>query len=205
MSDDDDRRRHGLWNRLRRKMVRNRSDSDIRVDADIFIVFLLFGLILLGCLVTLTLAQQTRLSSAQSQINANQARLRVQQRQLTRLELRDRVNSYQAAYRFCTRESIDRAAIHWFLSRRLLMKLPSALRREARKQSISDLHRMERKDGMPVLNCSPNVVGGPATYLPPAAQRRFVQRWRDHKLTPAEIGICKIRIGAVTDPRECLK
>jgi hypothetical protein len=192
MSNPDrrDRRRRGIGPTL---------------DDDLVMACLFVGGLFLGVLVALTLWQQHQIGVSQDKIKSNQEAIQRQQKFLAYVETRDRVNSYQAAYRFCTRESIDRAAIHWFLSRSLLAALPPELARQARKQSMADLRRMEAKDGMPILNCDPNTVGGPAKYESPAVQRRFVDRWRLHQLTPAEIGICKIRIGSLARPGECLK
>lgn len=216
MNDQEDqapaeRRRLGLLNRSRRTITKH-DGKKVTMDPDIFMIGLALGLVLLGSLVALTLWQQSALHHQQDQIeanqneiNANQKTLRHQQQMLIMLERRDRVSSYQAAYRFCTRESIDRAAVHWFLSRRVIVDLPAKVVEQARRQSRSDLLRMERKDGMPILDCNPNTVGDPASYLPPVKQRKFVERWRKHQLTPAEIGICKIRIGEAKRPGECLK
>jgi hypothetical protein len=206
--DKRNRRRRGLGPRLERTFLRSHGRArtqKVTLDDDLVMACLLVGGLFLGILVSLTLWQQHQIGVSQDKIKANQQQIARQQKLLSFVEQRDRINSYQAAYRFCTRESIDRAAIHWFLSRRLLAALPPALARAARKQSMSDLRRMEAKDGMPILNCDPNTVGGPAKYEPPAAQRNFVDRWRLHKLTPAEIGICRIRIGALVRPGECLK
>lgn len=199
-----ERRRPGMVNRLRRRLSED-NDKNVILDPDVFMVSIAIALLLLGALLALTLYQQHLIKQSQDQINANQAMIRHQQKSLVTLERRDRINSYQAAYRFCTRESIDRAAIHWFLERKVIVSLPKQVIKQARRQSLSDLHRMERKDGMPVLNCDPNTVGNPATYLPAAKQRAFVERWRTHQLTPAEIGICKIRIGTLVRPGACLK
>jgi hypothetical protein len=205
---EEERRRPGWLNFGRRKITQEeppKGEKRVIIDPDIFMVAVSMGLVLLGTLVGIVLWQQSRISDNQDQIKSSQRILRHQQAQLTFLERRDRVNSYQAAYRFCTRESIDRAAVHWFLSREVIVSLPAKVLAQARRQSGSDLRRMERKDGMPILDCNPNTVGNPAKYLPPAKQREFVERWRKHQLTPAEIGICKVRIGTLERPGTCLK
>src|SRR4051812_18066385 len=183
-----ERRRPGMVNRLRRRLTKEKGKNVI-LDSDVFMTAIAIALLLLGMLLGFMLYQQHQIRQNQHQINSNQDMIRRQQKTLAMLERRDRINSFQAAYRFCTRESIDRAAIHWFLERKVIVSLPKKVIRQARRQSLSDLHRMERKDGMPILDCNPNTVGNPATYLPPAKQRAFVERWRTHQLTPAEIGI----------------
>jgi hypothetical protein len=172
----------------------------VELDRDIVIVSLIVVVMFLGVLAALTLYQQSKIGDQQHQLDRatravtnNQFRLQTQQRQLTYLEKRDRASSYQAAYRFCTRIDIDRAAIQWFVSL------------SSNKQARQILNRLRRRDGLPVLNCVPNVIGNPAAYWSPAKQHKFVRRWAKHMLTPPEIGICRIEIGILDNPKRCLK
>jgi hypothetical protein len=128
-SEEQDRRQHGLWARVRRRFLgRNARVEDgkprIELPTDIVITALLAMLLLLGGLVGLTLYQQGRISSqqtlitqAQKDIRGNQHRLDRQQRMLGYLERRDRINSYQTAFRFCTRINVDRAVVHYYLGK----------------------------------------------------------------------------------------
>lgn len=207
----NERRRQTPANKVRRWMSGGR--NRIGLDPDIFMVILVFGMILLGTLVGLslyqlrtTLAQQDALANAQNEIRANQASINRQNKMLVRLEKRDRINSYQTAYRFCTRNSVDRAAMHWLLAD----QLPRLARTTPGRERLAPialryLRKLEDVHGLPILDCEPNVRGESAKYLPPAKQRKFVKLWRDNKLTPAQIGICQIRIGTLSDPRACLK
>lgn len=208
-----DRRRHGARAKLRRAFARKHGREEgfdimrIELDRDIVIVSLICVVALLGILAALTLAQQRSIAGQQKQINRatahitkNQQKLDDQQKQLIYLERRDRINSYQTAYRFCSRINNDRASTHWFISR-----LAHAQTGEARKRLLKIQHKLEARNGEPILNCDPNVVGNPATYISPAAQRRYVRRWDAGKLTAAETGICRVRIGTLNNPRDCLK
>ena len=189
---------------MRRVIIRRYGrahNGDARI-ADLVMAGMFLILILLGSLVSLTLYQQSKIRDQQHEINRAQGRitknqfaLQSQQRQLSFVEERDRINSYQTAYRFCTRINIDRAVLHWFAS---ASGQPNAATR-------SYLRRLERKDGAPILDCEPNIKGGPAAYLPRAAQRKFVRRWSKHQLTAPEIGICKIPIGKIRDPKACAR
>jgi hypothetical protein len=194
-----ERRRRGLWSRTRRRImgVHARGDAPrVGLDPDIVMAVLFAMLLLLGGMVGLTLYQQGRISSqqtaiskAQSDIKRNQRRLDRQQAMLAYLEKRDRINAYQTAFRFCSRINVDRAAVHFYLGRAF---------------GIRTLERLEERSGEPVLDCSPNVRGGSARYVGPREQRKFVRRWRQGRLTPAELGICRIRIGTLEDPRKCI-
>jgi hypothetical protein len=169
--------------------------TKIDIDRDVLMAAVFIMLLFIGLLLALTLYQQYQLNTAQDEINSNQAEIAKQQTSLAKLEERDRINSYQTAYRFCTRGDIDRAVLHWFAS---ASGKPNAATR-------AYLRRLERKDGAPILDCKPNVTGDPATYMSPRRQREFVRRWRDHELTPVEIGICRIQIGEIANPGSCLK
>jgi hypothetical protein len=120
------------------------------------------------------------------------------------LERRDRVNSYQTAYRFCTRIDIDRAVTHDFWSYELPTISRARFQPRVARFIRNYLNRLEDRGGMPILDCEPNVRGGAAKYIGPREQRRFVRRWRRYQLTSAELGICKIPIGTLGDPRKCL-
>jgi hypothetical protein len=212
-----ERRRRGPWSRLRRRVMREhaRAEGDARaridLDPDIVMAALFAMLLLLGGLVGLTLYQQGRISdqqgsinSAQRDIGGSQRRLDRQQRMLAYLERRDRVNSYQTAYRFCTRIDIDRAAVHDLWTYELPRIATEAQNRRIHRFVLHYRARLEDRGGLPILDCEPNVRGGPAKYESPREQRRFVTRWRKYELTPAEIGICRVRIGTLGDPRQCI-
>lgn len=204
------RRRRGPLNRIRRLVSTERRGSKrkINIDPDIVMASLFAMILLLGAFVALTLYQQSQISQAQKeldvaqkdinvaqeQIRGNQWRIQGQQRNLEHLEQRDRINSYQAAYRFCTREAVNRVVVHWFIG-----KISD------RRRSRALLRRLEQKSGLPVLDCEPNVRGEPARYQSPAKQHLFIRRWVKRELSAAELGICRIPIGAITDPRACLK
>ena len=202
-----ERRRQGPLNRFRRKVTNgahgaqsNRGNID--VDPDVFMAVLLVVVLLLGTLVTLALRQQSQivsqqkdLSAAQVDINVSQRKIDKQQEQLSKVEERDRFSTYQAGYRFCSRININRAVLHWFAS---ASGAPNEVTR-------AYLRRLERKDGAPILDCDPNVNGKPATYRSVAEQRKYVDRWVNHQLTPAEIGICLVEIGGGRDPGQCGK
>lgn len=217
---DNDRRRHSISNRMRRKVLRGRARSDrpvrrVDLDRDIVIAAMMVLIVLIGLLASVTLYQQhlikasqvditdsqDAITASQIKIQRNQNNIRRQQKTLAKLEVRDRLNSYQTAYRFCSRINIDRAAIHALVDRSIKQTPPGRERRFAMRYKS----KIEAKSGMPILDCRPNITGGPAAYWPPRKQRSFVRRWDTEKLTPAEIGICRIRIGKSTKPGSCLK
>jgi hypothetical protein len=208
-----ERRRRGFWSRARRRImgVHARGENPrVGLDPDIVMAVLFAMLLLLGGMVGLTLyqqgritAQQTSINRAQADIKSNQKRLDHQQAMLAYLEKRDRVNSYQTAYRFCTRINVDRAAVHDLYSYELPTFDRGHLSARARRFTRDYIARLEDRGGLPILDCEPNVTGGPAKYQSPREQRRFVVRWRRYKLTMAELGICRIRIGTLEDPRRC--
>jgi hypothetical protein len=208
---DDDRRRTGAHAWIRRHVLGRRARIDdvkfrkIELDPDIVMAALAITLVLLGIVVGFSLYQQNQIHTAQDDINVNQAKLVVQQKQLARLEERDRINSYQTGFRFCSRINIDRATLHWLTYDQIVSNATPETRERAVKFARMYRRRLEKKGGMPILDCDPNVTGGPATYMSPRRQREFVHRWATGRLTPAEIGICRIPIGKVTNPRACLK
>jgi hypothetical protein len=183
----------------------------IGLDPDIVMAALFAMLLLLGGLVALTLYQQGQiseqqdaLSDSQVLIGRNQQRLDHQQHMLRYLERRDRINSYQTAYRFCTRINVDRATVHDFWSVELLRLSSARFDPRVRHLIHSYRSRLEDRGGLPILDCEPNVRGGPARYISPREQRRFVRRWRSYQLEPVELGICRIKIGTLKDPRTCV-
>ena len=195
--DGEDRRRHGAWASLRRGALRhsarvNKSEKmRIDLDRDLVMGTLLVLLLLLGCVVGVTLYQQQQIRNNQESIQHQQRAQSKQQHELARLEKRDRINSYQTAYRFCSRINNDRAAVHWLI------------KTGTRPDKKSRMRALEKKSGIPILNCAPNITGDPATYMSPSRQRRFVQRWSSGHLTPAEIGICRVKIGTLDPPGIC--
>jgi hypothetical protein len=207
-----ERRGQNLRCKLRRTFVRKNARHDgPRVDMDIIVVALLIIIPLMGGIMAFTLWQQNQLNDAQKEINAAQAQIKrnqqmigASQKKLAFVERQDRINTYQSGFRFCARDSVNRAAVQWFASSRLPALFPADQRRLVRQTMRSVLRRLQRRSGLPVLNCEPNVRGLPAQYESPKAQAEFVRRWRDMKLTDAELGICRIPIGTVTDPRRCV-
>lgn len=201
----EDRRGKSLWSRFRRAIVRkNARHEGPRVDLDIVLVSLLIIIPLMGCFIAFTLWQQSQLNSAQHQIKRNQIMISNAQRKLAFVERRDRINTYQTGFRFCARDAVNRAAVQWFASSRLPMLFPAHQRRLVRREMVRVLKRLQRRGGLPILDCEPNVRGLPAKYESPKLQAEFVRRWRDMKLTDAELGICRIPIGVFTDPRRCV-
>jgi hypothetical protein len=208
----EDRRGRGLWSRFRRAVVRkNARHEGPRVDLDIVLVALLIIIPLMGCFIGFTLWQQSQLNNAQEDINVAQEKIRRNQemiasaqKKLSLVERKDRINAYQTAYRFCARDSINRAAVQWFAKSRLPALFPRRQRGLVRKEMNRVLDRLQRRGGLPVLNCEPNVRGGPAKYESPKLQSEFVRRWEEMELTDAELGICRIPIGTVTDPSRCV-
>lgn len=181
----------------------------MELDRDVVMAALAVGILLLGALTTYVLhqqgnvvSQQKELDTALSGMRANQKKNAEQQVQLEKLEERDRIAAYRAAYRFCTRINVDRAALQ-----SLVIRTRNSQRSDprARRFARAYLRKLQSKEGTPILDCAPNVVGGPAKYQSPRKQLAFVRRWDKGKLTPAEIGICKIRIGSLTDPKICEK
>jgi hypothetical protein len=87
-----------------------------------------------------------------------------------------------ATYRICEREAVDRAYAHSFTPRRELAKIERSL---------------------PILDCDPNAHGRPARPLSAAAQRVFVRRFMDGRLSLREQGICRDRLPTSPDEPIC--
>jgi hypothetical protein len=87
-----------------------------------------------------------------------------------------------ATYRICQREAVDRAYAHSFTPRRELAKIERSL---------------------PILDCDPNAHGRPARPLSAAAQRVFVRRFMDGRLSLREQGICRDRLPTSPDEPIC--
>jgi len=209
-----ERRRNGVKAWFRRHVLRRtaRAQDEIRkleFDRDIVMACLIIGILFLSVLSAYMLHQQSKTQAASEkldvavkQIKRNQAAIKENQKMIVALELRDRINSYRTAYRFCTRINVDRAAIHSLATRASRSKnVTPRVRKFARKF----LRKLQSREGSPVLDCTPNTVGAPAEYQSPAKQRRFVRRWEQGKLSRAEIGICSIRIESITAPQICIK
>lgn len=96
-------------------------------------------------------------------------------RELGKVEKRDRATSRTTAFRLCSRDNVDRAREHLTTRRR---------------EGAAAEAELERPDGNPILDCSPNLNGTGAIPWPPGVQRDFVDRYRDHRLTPSERGVC---------------
>lgn len=110
-------------------------------------------------------------------------------KELAEIERVDRNSARATAFRLCTRNSVDRAFAH---------------SRVGRGEGMKELRKLEAPDGLPILNCTPNLLGKGAGPLSPLQQREFVRRWEQHKLTPAELGICPdSRLGEQTKVNEC--
>jgi hypothetical protein len=199
---------------MRRKIMRahaREGGPKLDLDPDIVMSALFAGILLLGVLLAILLYQQGRISDQQHAINQaflkigqNQDRLGSQQNKMVYLERRDRISSYQTAYRFCTRINVDRAVIHDLVGRQIEHLSRPGRRKLVRRFARDYLARLEEREGLPILDCEPNAIGGPAHYQGPRAQRSFVRRWQRSRLSAAEIGICKIRISTLVSPRVCL-
>lgn len=110
-------------------------------------------------------------------------------KELAAIEKVDRNSARATAFRLCTRNSVDRAFAH---------------SRVGRSEGMRELRKLEAPDGLPILNCAPNLLGRGAAPLSPLQQRDFVRRWEQHKLMPAELGICPdSRLGEQTKVNEC--
>jgi hypothetical protein len=164
----------------------------INLDPDIVMAALFAMLLLLGGLVGLTLYQQGQISEQQDAlINDSQVLIgRNQQRlgppaadaALPRASRSDQLlpdglpllHAHQRRPRNGARLLVRRAA--------------QALERQVRPARASRIHsyrsRLEDRGGLPILDCEPNVRGGPARYISPREQRRFVRRWRSYQLEP---------------------
>src|SRR5580765_2829066 len=119
-----ERRRQGTWPWVQRHFFRKtargveKKPVQIELDRDIVMAALVIGLLLLGAMSGYILHQQSRANARQHELDSavkrslkNQETLIKQQKELSFLEKRDRIGSYQAAYRFCTRINVDRAAL----------------------------------------------------------------------------------------------
>lgn len=115
-------------------------------------------------------------------------------KRLDRNERRDRDDLRAAAYRICIRGKVDRAFAH--------SRIAHALHGRRRELALRDL---ERLDGLPILDCQPNLRGHGARPLPPAKQRAYMRAWEQHKLTEAQLGICPAsRVpGRIRSPERC--
>jgi hypothetical protein len=201
-----ERRRRDFLSKIRRSTLRSVARSSngeprkIELDRDIIMATMFIGLLMLGGLVGFALYQQRNVRNQQKDINNNQRHIRQQNRMLSMLEKRDRINSYQTAYRFCSRINVDRAAVHALVTQ---LRTDQHANQRTRDFAKRYLHKLESEEGMPILDCDPNVKGGAARYWPPKQQKVFVRRWDKNELTNADIGICKIRIGTLKPPRTC--
>lgn len=209
--DQPDRRRGDFGNKLRRKVLRSssRTEGDVRrveIDRDILMASMAIVLLFVGVLLAFTLYQQHSINTQQKKLAVQQKEISASQRTLKMLEKRDRIGAWQTAYRFCTRINIDRATIQW-LAGEQLSSIGSLENRELLgKLAKRYRKRLEKKGGAPILDCTPNLSGGPAALQPVSDQREFVRRWVQGDLTQAEIGICKIRIAvSLSDPGACPK
>jgi hypothetical protein len=108
--------------------------------------------------------------------------------ELVGIEKRDRLAMRATAYRLCARAQVDRA----FAQSRV------------GAQDKKALAAMQRVDGLPILDCRPNLIGKGAKVFSLADQRHFVQQWEQGTLTPAELGICpQSRIGDIASAETC--
>jgi hypothetical protein len=92
---------------------------------------------------------------------------------IAQVEIKDRDVQRATAFRLCTRNKIDRAFAHSF--------------------SLNDLNvlrKLQKANGLPILDCEPNLEGKGARVLTPEQQRDFAERWLARELTPVELGIC---------------
>lgn len=107
---------------------------------------------------------------------------------IRRVEINDRDTARATAFRLCSRGQIDRAFAH------------SRIRDAGGSAALREL---EQPAALPILDCKPNLIGFPARPLTPDAQRRFVQRWEQQRLTAAELGLCHQRIGTRITATTC--
>lgn len=104
------------------------------------------------------------------------------------VEKRDRDSSRATAFRLCSRNTVDRAFAH----SRVASVNPQAAR------------LLENPVFLPILDCKPNLRGISAKPLSPKAQRAFVRRWEEGKLTGPQRGICpNTRIGLPVTDTNC--
>jgi hypothetical protein len=96
-------------------------------------------------------------------------------RQILRVEQQNEINNRTTAYRLCNRNMVDRAFAH------------SRIKAGGGQEALPPL---ERIDGIPILNCQPNLSGRGASKLNTKAQRDYVDRWERGQLTREELGIC---------------
>jgi hypothetical protein len=119
----------------------------------------------------------------------NLKRIKANTERIGRIEQTDRNSSRATAYRLCARNMVDRAFAH------------SSIQRGAGMKAV---RRLERVDGIPILDCLPNLEGKGARPMSRSGQRAFVKRWEDGKLSGPELGICPFsEIGLPISSRHC--
>jgi hypothetical protein len=105
--------------------------------------------------------------------------------ELLRIEEANEVSNRATAYRLCSRNRVDRAFAH-------------------DRVGPADARELMRNDGIPILNCRPNLDGRGAQPWSFAEQRAFVRRWRQGRLSNEELGICpESVIGEKGSARDC--
>jgi hypothetical protein len=141
-------------------------------------------------LFALTIAAWAVIENSNKVDRAELLAIRAETRSIARIEAverQDRNTARASAYRICARAMVDRAFAH--------ARIRSA-------GGTPALRKLQRKDGLAILDCTPNLDGLPAKAYTPAQQARFVRRWERGKLTPAELGICKQPIGTTLTRRK---
>lgn len=115
------------------------------------------------------------------------------EKDLSRVEKRDRDTQRATAYRLCTRNKVDRAFAHGRIRGIAVRGEPSqvpgipTLERRTRIQ-LSRL--LMHPDFLPILDCTPNLKGLGAAPMSVKAQERYMRAWGMRNLPPAEIGVC---------------
>lgn len=108
------------------------------------------------------------------------------------VEEMDRLRGRSQAFRLCQRGNVDRAFAH------------DAVARGSGSRARVVLRRLEATNGLPILNCDPNLDGRGAEPLTRREQRAFVDAWKRGKLSGPRLGVCPgSRVGIIVDPDSC--
>lgn len=115
------------------------------------------------------------------------------EKDLRRVEKRDRDTQRATAYRLCTRNKVDRAFAHGRIRGIAVRGEPSqvpGIPTLERKTRIQLSRLLMHPDFLPILDCTPNLRGLGAAPMSVAAQERYMRAWGMRHLSPAEIGVC---------------
>jgi hypothetical protein len=126
---------------------------------------------------------------------------------LRRVEIRDRDTGRATAYRLCTRNKVDRAFAHGRIRGIAVRGEPSqvpGIPTLEHKARIRLSRLLMHAPFLPILDCNPNLRGFGAKPLPIPEQERFLRRWSQRQIPPAEIGVCPhSAIGDAIAPDRC--